>query len=241
MSDKIFCAIDTPDILAAEALVKQLSPVLPNFKLGLEFFTAQGLTGVEKIRSVAGKDARIFLDLKLHDIPNTVAGALRAAMKCRPDFITVHTSGGKDMLRAAVLAAQEEEKKTGVRAPKILGVTVMTHLDDRDLETVGQKGPVEEQVLRLAKLAVEAGLAGIVCSPHEIAKMRQELGKDFLLVVPGIRPVNAATGDQKRIMTPQDAVKLGADYLVIGRPITEASDPALAARDIVTSFGRQAA
>lgn len=241
MAQGVFCAIDTHDASVAERLVKDLSALPVHFKLGLEFFTAHGIAGVLKLRAAMPVGAKVFLDLKLHDIPNTVAGALRAAMKCRPDFVTLHASGGKDMLRAALLAAKEEEAKTGNTAPALLGVTVLTHLDERDLETVGQKTPPEEQVLRLGSLCREAGLAGLVCSPHEIARLRAELGRNLMLVVPGIRPRDTKSQDQKRVMTPCEALRLGADYLVIGRPITEAPNPAQAAADILSSFGRCAA
>jgi orotidine-5'-phosphate decarboxylase len=179
---------------------------------------------------------KIFLDLKLHDIPNTVAGAVKAAVHCQADFLTIHASGGRDMMRAAVAAAAEEEQKTGYAAPKILAVTVLTSLDAAVLESVGQEAPLEKQVLRLARLAKESGVQGLVCSPQEIALLKRELGQDILLVVPGIRPAESATGDQKRVMTPQEAMAAGADWLVIGRPITEAKSPVEAARGIVSSL-----
>jgi len=222
---RIFCAIDTADLERAANLVKQLSSAPLHFKLGLEFFAAQGPAGVEKIRAAAGGHAEIFLDLKFHDIPNTVAGAVRAAMKAKPQFLTVHASGGEAMMKAAVEAAGKQTK--------ILAVTVLTNLDDNDLSSVGQSGPASEQALRLARLAQKSGIDGIVCSPREIEILRKNLGDDFLLVVPGIRPEGSAPGDQKRTMTPQQAVDLGADYLVIGRPITAAADPLAAATGIL--------
>ena len=224
---KVFCAIDRADPERAAGLVRQLSGTLNSFKLGLEFFTAQGPAGVDKIRAVAA-GAEIFLDLKLHDIPNTVAGAVRAAMRCRPEFLTVHASGGREMIRAAVGEAGA--------ATKILAVTVLTSLDDAALQSVGQSFPVRDQVLLLARLAVESGAHGIVCSPQETELLRKEFGKDIFLVVPGIRPAGTAWGDQKRTMTPQAAAARGADYLVIGRPITEAPDPAAAAREILAQL-----
>lgn len=225
MTVRIFCAIDTAELEQAVQMVRKLSDTPLHFKLGLEFFIAQGVAGVEKIRAAAGKSAEIFLDLKFHDIPNTVAGAVRSALKAKPQFLTVHASGGAAMMKAAVEAANKQTK--------ILAVTVLTNLDDTDLSSVGQSVPASEQVLRLARLAQKSGVDGIVCSPHEIEILRKNLGKDFLLVVPGIRRADSAQGDQKRTMTPKQAVDLGADYLVIGRPITGASDPLLAARSIL--------
>lgn len=226
MPRRIFCAIDTADLTQALRLVKKLSVVPLHYKLGLKFFSAQGLAGVEKIRAVAGRKSDIFLDLKFHDIPNTVSGAVRAALKAEPEFMTVHASGGKAMIQAAVKAAAGS-------GAKILAVTVLTHLDTDDLKSIGQQTPVEGQVLRLARLAQEAGADGVVCSPHEIELLRHKMGKDFLLVVPGIRPAGAAGDDQKRTLTPEKALKLGADYLVIGRPITAAPDPVVAAKNIL--------
>jgi orotidine-5'-phosphate decarboxylase len=226
----IFCAIDTPNIDRALSLVRQLSPLPLHFKLGLEFFTAQGIAGVEQVRAASGDKADIFLDLKLHDIPNTVAGTVRAAARAKARFLTVHASGGKAMVQAAVKASEE------VNGPKILAVTVLTHLDDKDIVESGQMGPIADQALRLAYLAAEAGADGVICSPREISALRGSFRQGFLLVVPGIRPPGAAKNDQKRILTPQQAVALGADYLVIGRPITEAPDPLAAAKTILESL-----
>ncbi|MBI1216157.1 MAG: orotidine-5'-phosphate decarboxylase [Alphaproteobacteria bacterium] len=238
---RIFCAVDTPDLSPALELVKTLSALPLGVKLGLEFFIAQGAAGMEKVRAAAGEGTEIFLDLKLHDIPNTVAGALRAAMRARPDFITLHASGGMEMMKAAQEAAQDVAAKEGVAAPKLLGVTVLTSLDDVALERVGQLAPALEQVERLAVLAEMAGLSGVVCSPHEIAHLRKMVKQPFLLVVPGIRPAGSAAGDQKRVMTPAQAAELGADYLVVGRPITQAQDPQAAARAILESVEKRAA
>ncbi|MDE1153046.1 MAG: orotidine-5'-phosphate decarboxylase [Micavibrio sp.] len=233
---EVFCAIDASDMAAATALVKQLAGTPVGIKVGLELFTAEGPACVAAVRAAAGPSAKIFLDLKLHDIPNTVAGAIKAAVRHGPDFITIHTAGGKEMMRAAVAAATEAAAALGKPAPAILGVTVLTHLDNQDLADVGQHAVAAEQVLRLAKLAEDSGLQGIVCSPQEITVLRAALKKETLLVVPGIRPAGAAAGDQKRIMTPAEASKLGANYLVIGRPITQATNPAQAAQDILQSM-----
>jgi len=233
MAARVFCAIDANTLDDAVALVKRLSGTAIGIKLGLEFFVAEGPKGIEVIRKLA-PDAEIFLDLKLHDIPNTVAGAVKAALNCQPDFLTIHTSGGAEMMQAAVDAARDT-------STRILGVTVLTSLDEKNLESVGQGTDVAPQVLRLALLAEKSGLAGVVCSPKEIAMLRKALTAKTLLVVPGIRPAGAETGDQKRVMTPAEASGLGADYLVIGRPITQAADPGLAAREILASLAKQAA
>jgi orotidine-5'-phosphate decarboxylase len=221
----ILCAIDTGEIGEARRLIANVGRVVGGVKLGLEFFVAHGPEGV---RRAAGA-AALFLDLKLHDIPNTVAGAVRAALALDPALLTLHCAGGEAMLRAAVEAR-------GERRTKLLGVTVLTSLDDADLAAVGQSGPAAEQVHRLAHVAKAARLDGVICSPREVAALRQACGPGFLLVVPGIRPAGAATGDQKRVETPRAAIEAGADYLVIGRPITQAPDPAAAARAILAQL-----
>jgi orotidine-5'-phosphate decarboxylase len=228
MTPKIFCAIDTADMERALGLVRQLSALPLHFKLGLEFFIAQGIAGVEKIREASGGKADIFLDLKLHDIPKTVERAVRAAGAARPQFLTIHASGGRTMMEAAIAAAQSLPQK-----PKILAVTVLTHLDQKDLIECGQMGPIAAQVNRLAHLAAESGADGVVCSPREITTLQQNFGKNFLLVVPGIRPEGTPPNDQKRTMTPKQALALGANYLVIGRPITEAPDPVAVAKSLL--------
>ncbi len=230
--ERIFVGLDTPDIDKAAHLAKTLIGSVGGVKIGKELFTAQGPDGV---RMAAG-GTPLFLDLKFHDIPNTVAGAIRAAVHLRPKIVNVHASGGRAMMMAAAEAAREAAEDLGVERPQVIGVTVLTSLDAKDLEEVGQMGPPEAQVERLARLAQDSGLDGVVCSPREIALLRQACGPDFLLVVPGIRPTWAAAGDQKRIMTPEDAVAAGADYIVIGRPITAAEDPLAAARRIAADL-----
>ncbi|WP_431862432.1 orotidine-5'-phosphate decarboxylase [Azospirillum sp.] len=226
-ADRIFCAVDTTELEAARTLCRQLAGLVGGVKLGLEFFVAHGPAGV---RAVIGEDGPpLFLDLKLHDIPNTVAGGVRAALPLKPAFMTIHASGGPAMMRAAVEAAAQ----AGAQRPKILGVTVLTSMDDGDLESVGQRTPVAEQVVRLATVAKQSGLDGVICSPNEVAAIRAACGPDFVLMVPGIRPAWAAKGDQKRVMTPAEALAAGADHLVIGRPITGEADPAAAAKRIV--------
>lgn len=229
-ASRIFCSIDTTEVETARRIAGQVAGLVGGVKLGLEFFIAQGPAGV---RAVVGADGPpLFLDLKLHDIPNTVAGGIRAALPLKPAFMTIHASGGPAMMRAAAEAAAA----AGADRPKILAVTVLTSLDDGDLGAVGQSLPVADQVTRLARLARESGVDGVVCSPAEVALVRAACGPDFILMVPGIRPSWSATNDQKRVMTPAEALALGADHLVIGRPITGEADPAAAARRIVADI-----
>lgn len=226
--ERVFVGLDTPDLARAAALIDVLRGLVGGFKLGKEFLSAQGAPAA---RATVGGEP-LFLDVKLHDIPNTVASAIRALAHQRPAIINVHAAGGPAMLRAAAEAAREAAEDLEVERPWVIAVTVLTSLDDTDLDAVGQRGPVAEQVLRLARLTQDCGLDGVVCSPHEIAPIREACGADFKLVVPGIRPGWAAAGDQKRIMTPAQALAAGADRLVIGRPIIAADDPAAAARQI---------
>ena len=226
----VYCALDTPDIAAAEAIAAAVGPHVGGLKLGLEFFTANGPSGV---RRIAARGRPIFLDLKLHDIPNTVAGAVRSILDLEAAFLTIHASGGRAMLKAAAEAAAE----AGARRPRILGVTVLTSLDAGDMEAVGQDLDVRRQTHRLADLALDAGLDGLVCSPHEVAELRERFGSGVVLMVPGIRPRWSAAGDQKRFMTPSQAMSAGASAIVVGRPITTAVDPSDAARRIAEELG----
>lgn len=223
-TNPVFCALDTADIDRAASLALALSGAVGGLKVGKEFFTAHGPVGV---RTIVPEGTPFFLDLKFHDIPNTVAGAVRAACALAPTMLNVHAAGGHAMMVAAREAAAESSAR-----PWVLAVTVLTSLDDNDLTDIGVGGTPGEQVLRLATLAQKAGLDGVVCSAQEISTLREECGPDFKLVVPGIRPAGSATGDQKRTMTPVEAVQRGADVLVIGRPITGAPDPAAAAQAI---------
>lgn len=225
----VFCALDTTDTARAVALARALKGAVGGLKVGMEFFNA---TGPEGFRQVAETGLPVFLDLKLHDIPNTVAGGIRAVLPLRPAIVNVHASGGPAMMRAAADAAAE----AGDNRPLVIAVTVLTSMDESDLAATGVSGAPRDQVLRLASLARECGLDGAVCSAHEIGPLRAELGPDFKLIVPGIRPAGAAVADQKRIMTPEQALALGADILVIGRPITAAEDPRRAAEDISASL-----
>lgn len=221
-SSPVFCAIDTPDAIRAVSIASKLKSRVGGLKFGLEYVMANGPQGVVPFR---GLDMPIFLDVKLHDIPNTVAGAISSLLPVEPDYITLHTSGGPAMMKAAVDAASRAKGKR----PKLLGVTVLTSLDSNDMKQVGQDTDTAAQVQRLALLAKESGLDGIVCSPAEVANLRKVLGPEMVLMVPGIRPAWAAANDQKRVMTPHEAIGAGATYLVIGRPITGAEDPAAAA------------
>ena len=229
MHNPILVAIDTVDLEKARGLARSVAPHVGGIKLGLEFFVANGAQGVNY---VAG-DMPVFLDLKFHDIPNTVAGAIRATAGINCFMMTVHACGGGDMMRAAKEAALSLPN-----SPKIVGVTVLTSMDQADLGRVGVDKPVEQQVLDLADLAKDNGLDGIVCSPREISALRARIGSDFTLVTPGIRPSGSAKGDQKRIMTPKDAVDEGSNYLVIGRPIAQNAEPAQAAADIFASISQ---
>jgi orotidine-5'-phosphate decarboxylase len=222
MTSPVFCALDVATVPEALALARLVGPHVGGLKLGLELFIAGGPDGV---REVASAGLPIFLDLKLHDIPNTVAGAVRSAAALGPAFLTVHAAGGRAMLEAAAAAAAG----SGMR---LLGVTLLTSLDDADLADVGLLGPSLEAAARLALMARAAGLDGIVCAGSDIARLRPLLPPPFVLMVPGIRPAAAAAGDQKRTLTPAAALAAGADHLVIGRPITAAPDPAAAARQI---------
>ena len=224
---RLIVALDTADANQARVWAEAVAPSAGLLKLGLEFFLANGAEG---FKAIAG--APIFLDLKLHDIPNTVAGGVRAVLPLRPRMLTIHASGGSAMIRAAHQAASG----AATDRPMILAVTVLTSLDQTDLVAVGVAATPAEQVMRLARLAIEAGADGLVCSPLEVAMLRQALGPAVKLVVPGIRPEGAASGDQARTMTPAEAIAAGADWIVVGRPITGARDPGMAAADIAAGI-----
>jgi orotidine-5'-phosphate decarboxylase len=225
----ILVALDTTEVATAAGWARATRELVAGVKLGLEFFNARGPAGVAEIAALG---APVFLDLKFHDIPNTVAGAVRAVAPLKPMILNLHASGGAAMMKAALDAARDSAAKLGVAPPKLIAVTVLTSLGDEDLAEIGQPAGAADQVRRLAALTQTCGLDGVVCSPHEIALLRRDLGPDFLLVTPGVRPSWAAAGDQKRVMEPAQAMAAGADYLVIGRPITGAADPADAARRI---------
>lgn len=219
----IFCALDTTDLEWAVALAHELRGHVGGVKLGLEFFYAHGRAGYAR---VAEAGLPVFLDLKLHDIPNTVAGGLRSLSDLKPAIVNVHAGGGGAMMKAAAEAV-------GSGPTRLIAVTVLTSLDAADLSDTGVDAggddPTRAQSLRLARLARASGISGVVCSPHDLEAIRAELGDDFLTVVPGVRPAGAEASDQKRIATPSWAIGRGADILVIGRPITRADDPVAAA------------
>ncbi len=223
--DHLIVALDVSSAADAQTLVQRLGSAVSTYKVGSQLFTAEG-SGV--VRDLAGSGKKIFLDLKFHDIPNTVAGGVRSAAALGAWMLTVHAAGGSAMLRAAVEAARQSPKP-----PLIVAVTVLTSLSDSDLQETGVSGRTVDHALVLATLARNCGCDGIVASPREARIIRQDLGAGFVIVTPGIRPGGSATQDQARVNTPAEAVAAGADYLVVGRPITEAADPARAARSIV--------
>lgn len=223
--DRLIVALDVSSAREALALASQLTSTVARLKIGKQFFTAEG---PKVVRDLISARFGIFLDLKFHDIPNTVGAAVRSAVGLGIDMLTVHASGGSKMLRAAVEAARGASKP-----PKILAVTVLTSMSDDDVHEVGFSGRVLDEVLRLAELALSAGCDGIVTSAREAAEVRRRLGDGFAIATPGIRPAGSAAGDQARVVTPADAVRAGVSYLVVGRPITAAPDPAAAAQSIL--------
>jgi orotidine-5'-phosphate decarboxylase len=238
MHNPVIVALDVAEVERAVQLVDQLSPVVAAFKVGSELFT---LAGPDIVRRIRGTGASVFLDLKFHDIPNTVAKAVAAAVRLDVQMLTVHTSGGPSMLRAAAESARATADTLSRPAPLILGVTVLTSLDSNELSEIGFQGNAARQVERLAALAVKAGVGGLVCSPLEVVALRQMLPARVRLVTPGIRAPGEATGDQKRTLSPTEAVTAGADWLVIGRPIYGAADPRAAAEAIVGSLAADSA
>ncbi|NKB43446.1 MAG: orotidine-5'-phosphate decarboxylase [Alphaproteobacteria bacterium] len=234
LRNPIFCAIDTSDLGTATTWAARIGDHVGGIKLGLEFISAHGPKGVMQVMKASGLPA--FLDVKFHDIPNTVAGAVRAIAAVKPYMINVHAGGGRAMMRAAAEAASEAAYEHVVPRPLVIGVTILTSLADDDLAEVGMAASTAEQAVRLAVLAKESGLDGVVCSPLEASRIRSECGPNFKLVTPGVRPEWAAANDQKRIMTPEQAIAEGADYLVVGRPITAADDPSAAAQRIATAL-----
>lgn len=224
MSHPVYVALDTTDAAKAALLAGRLRGLVGGVKLGLEFYTANGPAAVSAVADVG---LPVFLDLKLHDIPNTVAGGMRGVARLRPALTTIHASGGSAMMTAAVAAVRDHSPDT-----KVLAVTILTSIDQQAMADIGYAGSVLDQVKRLAALAQAAGVDGLVCSPLEVEAVRALVGPGMTLVVPGIRPAWAEAGDQKRVMTPGEALARGADILVIGRPITGAADPAEAARRI---------
>ncbi len=230
MSDKLIVALDFSSLGDAEKLVKKVSPLVKIFKVGKELFT---IAGPEAIKMIHAYKCQVFLDLKFHDIPNTVASACDAAARQGVFMVNVHALGGKNMMVSAVQAIHKvaQEKKT--TPTKIIGVTVLTSMTDPDLKEIGVHKNVKQEVEQLSGLAQKCGLDGVVASAQEIKIIRKKTDKNFLIVTPGVRPIWAAHGDQKRVMTPKEAIELGADYIVVGRPITQHPQPMVAAEKIL--------
>jgi orotidine-5'-phosphate decarboxylase len=222
--DRLIVALDVPGATQARQIVQAIGDAATTYKIGKQLFTA---AGPQIVRDLVASGRKVFLDLKYHDIPNTVAAAVRSAAELGVAMLTVHASGGSKMLRAAVEAASQSPGK-----PLVLAVTVLTSLSDADIQEVGIAGNVLSQVIRLGALARAAGCGGLVASAHEARELRKTLGEGFAIVTPGVRPAGASAGDQARVVTPKDAIAAGATYLVIGRPILDAPDPAKAAREI---------
>ena len=228
--ERLIVALDVSSLAEAHRIVDLLGQSVQTFKVGKQLFTAEG---PQAVRDLVRAGRKVFLDLKYHDIPNTVGAAVREAASLDVSMITVHASGGGKMLRAAVEAARDINP-----AVKVLAVTVLTSLTDNDLEKMGVRGRVEDQVLRLAAMAIANGCQGIVASAHEASALRNELGQEFVIVTPGVRPPGTGHGDQARVVTPEEAIASGATHIVVGRPITEAADPAAEAKAILAQITR---
>jgi orotidine-5'-phosphate decarboxylase len=222
-------ALDAPDLDTAARWAAAVTPHVSTVKIGLELYLRYGPDVVATVRGASG--VQVFLDLKLHDIPATVAGAARAVSRLRPEILTVHASAGADVVRAAVESAP---------GTTVAAVTVLTSLSEADLSAMGMPGPVDDVVRRMSALAVGAGARGLVCSPREVAAVRAEVGPDVTLITPGVRPAGSDLHDQARVATPEEAIRAGADLLVIGRPITRAPDPGAAAAAVAASLRRAA-
>ena len=226
--ERLIVALDVSSAAAAKKIVAAVGDSARIYKVGMQLYTAEG---PQIVRDLVASGREVFLDLKYHDIPNTVAAAVVEAAKLRVSMLTVHAAGGGKMLRAAVEAARDTNAAT-----MVLAVTVLTSLDQRDLEHVGLRGNVMDQVSRLAALAIASGCHGVVSSAQEASTLRSELGDGFLIVTPGVRPAGSGHGDQARVVTPAEAIASGASYIVVGRPITEAMDPAAEAREILAQI-----
>lgn len=233
ITPKIFCALDTSDLETAKTWAKEIGPVTGGLKVGMEFVNSFGPQGIEAVQN-ACPDAALFIDLKFHDIPNTVAGAVRTTCaRFSPAYLNVHAAGGETMMRAAKDACNADTK--------LLAVTILTSLSEEELNAVGYQSGLSERVVQMAKLTESCGLDGVVCSSKEIELIRGACGDTFETMVPGIRPAGADIGDQKRIMTPSEAIAKGASNIVIGRPITGAATPAQAAQDILDTLKKEKA
>lgn len=228
--DRLIVALDVSTMDAMKSIVSSLGDSVSFYKVGMELFYAEG---DQTVRYLQEHGKHVFLDLKLHDIPNTVAHGVSSLTRLGANLITIHGQGGPIMMKAAAEAARESAEKLGIERPKLLAITVLTSFDDESWTSIGGQLPIADQVIRLAKLAKESGMDGVVCSALEAKMIRDACGPDFLIVTPGIRPSFAATNDQKRIATPSIALKDGASRLVIGRPITQAEHPQEAVRLII--------
>ena len=239
MKQKLIVALDVDTRAEAEKLVEALAPYVGAFKAGMQLYNSEG---PEMVRALMERGAKVFVDLKFHDIPNTVAQAGRVMTRLGVFMYNLHVAGGSEMMRQTVEASRREAEALGLKPPLLLGVTVLTSITEAQLrEEMGVECGLTEQVVQWAQLAQAAGLAGVVASPQEIRAIRQACGADFLIVTPGVRPAGAQLNDQKRVMTPGEAIQAGASYLVVGRPITGAADPAAAAQAIVAEMERAAA
>ena len=223
---RLVVALDSPTLREAMDIAQKLAALVEMFKVGLELFSAEGPAALRAVSDVGGP---VFYDSKLLDIPNTVAGAAASITSARVAMFNVHATGGAEMMRAAVRAAQQKAEELEIQRPLVLGVTVLTSMDEEMLRQIGVARSMREQVVALAQMARDAGLDGVVASPQEIGDVKSACGTDFVVVTPGIRPTWASQGDHKRVMTPRQAAAAGADYVVVGRPITRADDPAEAA------------
>ena len=227
--DRLIVALDVSSATHARQIVQSIGESASTYKVGKQLFTAEG---PQVVRDLVSSGRKVFLDLKFHDIPNTVAAAVRQAAELQVSMLTVHASGGSRMLRAAVEAAAQSSAQ-----PTVVAVTVLTSLSDADLAELGVSGHMLTQVLRLGSLARAAGCGGVVASAQEARELRRELGDGFAIVTPGVRPAGTGVGDQARVLTPKEAIAAGATYLVVGRPILEAADPAKAAAEIMREIG----
>ena len=233
--ESLIVALDVDTKEKAIALVESLKSDVSLFKIGSELFT---YCGTEIVAAIKSKGGRVFLDLKFHDIPNTAARAVTAATRLGVSIMNVHALGGYDMMNRAAEAVREEAKRLKIEKPKLIAVTILTSMDENSLKKVGVNDTMEKEVLKLAKLAKDASLDGVVASPSEVKLIRRELGEEFIIVTPGVRPEWAAVNDQKRIATPREAIDNGANFIVVGRPIIEATDPVEAARKILEEIAK---
>jgi len=231
IKNPLIIALDVDTIEEATALVDRLAPYAGAFKVGMQLYNSAGPEAVRRLRE---RDTPVFVDLKLHDIPNTVAGAVRALTRHGASILNVHAAGGRIMMQEAVKAARDEACKIGVSRPLVVAVTVLTSIDQEIFNCeMGIPGSIQERVVFWAEMAKEAGLDGVVASPREIKAIKEVCGNDFVIITPGVRPAGAAVNDQKRTMTPAEAIRMGATYLVVGRPITASPDPAKTAGAIL--------